>query len=131
MKDPRWLTLAMASALHRESIARFGGSDGVRDLGLLESALARPQNRFAYESDATPFALAADYCLGIARNHPFVDGNKRTSILVAAVFLTLNGYDFDPPETSIVQMIVGLAARQVDAEALTQWFEAFSRKRGG
>jgi len=131
MKDPRWLTLGMASALHRESIARFGGSDGVRDPGLLESALARPQNRFAYESDATVFALAADYCLGIARNHPFVDGNKRTSILAAAVFLSLNGTDFDPPETSIVQMIVGLAAGQVDAEALTGWFEAYSRKRSG
>jgi len=130
MKDPRWLTLAMASALHRESIARFGGSDGVRDLGLLESALARPQNRHAYESEATVFALAAVYCVGIARNHPFVDGNKRTLILAASVFLSLNGTDFDPPETSIVQMIVGLAAGQVEAEALTQWFEAFSRKRG-
>jgi death-on-curing protein len=131
MKDPRWLTLAMASALHRESIARFGGSDGVRDLGLLESALARPQNRHAYESEATVFALAADYCLGIVRNHPFLDGNKRTSILAASVFLSLNGYDFDPPEPSIVQMIVGIAAGQVDAEALTAWFEAYSRTRSG
>jgi len=131
MKDPRWLTLAMASALHRESIARFGGSDGVRDLGLLESALARPQNRFAYESDATVFGLAADYCLGIVRNHPFVDGNKRTSVLAAAVFLSLNGDDFDPPETSIVQMIVGLASGQVEAEVLTWWFREFSRRRSG
>jgi len=127
--DYRWLTLAMASALHRESIARFGGSDGVRDEGLLESVLARPQNRAAYEAGATVFELAADYCLGIARNHPFVDGNKRTSILAAAVFLSLNGIDFDPPETSIVQMIVGLAAGEVDAEALTAWFAAFARRR--
>lgn len=130
MTEPRWLTLAMAAALHRESIARFGGSDGVRDAGLLESALARPQNRFAYESGASAFELAADYCLGIARNHPFVDGNKRASILAAAVFLSLNDYDFDPPETSIVQMIVGLAAGEVDAVALTAWFREFSRTRG-
>ena len=119
----------MVSALHRESVARFGGSDGVRDEGLLESALARPQNRHAYESDASLFMLAADYCLGIARNHPFMDGNKRTSILAATVFLSLNGCDFDPPETSIVQVIVGLAAGEIGAETLTAWFAEFSSRR--
>ena len=125
----RWLSLAMVSALHRESIARFGGSDGIRDAGLLESALARAQNRVAYDTGATVFALAADYCLGIAGNHPFVDGNKRTAILAAATFLSLNGYAFDPPETSIVQMIVGLAAGEVEAEALARWFADFSQQR--
>jgi death-on-curing protein len=127
----RWLSLAMVSALHRESIARFGGSEGVRDAGLLESALARAQNRVAYDIGTTVFALAADYCLGIARNHPFLDGNKRTAILAAATFLSLNGYAFDPPETSIVQMIVGLAEGEVeaDADALTEWFADFSQQR--
>jgi death-on-curing protein len=119
----------MVSALHKESIARFGGSDSLRDEGLLESALARPRNRAAYEEDATVFVLAADYCLGIVRNHPFVDGNKRSAILAAAAFLSHNDYDFDPPETSVVQMIVGLAAGEVDQAALTAWFEAYSRLR--
>jgi death-on-curing protein len=127
----RWLTLAMVSALHRESIARFGGSDGLRDEGLLESALARPQHRAAYEPEGSVFALAADYCLGIARNHPFLDGNKRTAILAAAAFLSLNGYKFDPPETSVVQMIVGLAAGEIEGAALTPWFETCSRRREG
>jgi death-on-curing protein len=127
----RWLTLAMVSALHRESIARFGGSDGLRDEGLLESALARPQHRAAYEPEGSVFALAADYCFGIARNHPFLDGNKRTAILAAAAFLSLNGYEFDPPETSVVQMIVGLAAGEIEGAALTAWFETCSRRREG
>lgn len=130
MTEIRWLTTAIVTALHRESVVRFGGSDGIRDAGLLESALARARNRAAYEDDVPIFALAADYCFGLARNHPFVDGNKRTSILAAAAFLSLNGYDFAPPETSIVQVIVALAAGEVDVESLTAWFVEFSNKRG-
>lgn len=129
MNSYRWLTPAIVSVLHRESIARFGGSDGLRDEGLLESALARAQNQAVYEPDATFFALAAAYCHGIARNHPFVDGNKRSAILAGATFLSLNGYVFDPPEVSIVEMIVGLAAGEVDAAALTVWFETYSRRQ--
>lgn len=129
MTDIRWLTTELVSALHRESVARFGGSDGVREIELLESALARPHNRAVYEEGVSVFALAADYCFGIARNHPFVDGNKRTSVLAGAVFLALNGYDFSPPETSIVQVIVALAAGEVDLEALALWFEEFSSRR--
>jgi death on curing protein len=127
----RWLTLAIVEALHRESIVGFGGSDGTRDQGLLESALARPQHRAAYEEAVPVFALAADYCLGIVKNHPFLDGNKRSGILAAAVFLSLNGYDFRPPETSIVQMIVGLAAGEVGADSLAGWFEEFSGQQSG
>lgn len=119
----------MVEALHRESVARFGGGDGLRDLGLLESALARPQNRHAYEDGVTVFALAADYCLGIVRNHPFIDGNKRAGILAAAVFLSLNGYDFRPQETEVVHMILGLAAGEIEAEALERWFEERSERR--
>lgn len=125
----RWLTTEVVSALHRESVARFGGSDGIREIELLESALARPRNRAAYEADVSVFALAADYCFGIARNHPFVDGNKRTSVLAGAVFLSLNGYDFSPPEASIVQVIVALASGEVELEALASWFEEFSLRR--
>ena len=129
MSTPRWLTLAMVEAMQRESVVRFGGGDGLRDQGLLESALARPQNRHAYDRDATLFALATDYCLGIVRNHPFIDGNKRTGILAAAAFLTLNGYDFQPEETAVVQITLGLAAGEVEAEALEQWFEKSSQLR--
>ena len=131
MSSCRWLTAAIVSALHRESIARFGGSDGLGDEGLLESALARARNQAAYEADATIFALAAIYCHGIAGNHLFVDGNKRSAILAGAAFLSLNGYVFDPPETSIVEMIIGFAAGEVDAAALTAWFQMYSRRREG
>lgn len=127
--EPRWLTPAVVHALHRESVARFGGSDGLRDAGLLESALARPQHRAAYEDNVSLFALAADYCQGIVKNHPFLDGNKRSGILAAVTFLSLNGYDFRPPETSVVQMIVALAAGEADGDVLTSWFEEFSRAR--
>ena len=129
MTEFRWLTPAMVLALHRESIARFGGSDGVRDEGLLDSALARPQHRAAYEEEVTVFTLAADYCLGIVKNHPFVDGNKRSGILAAATFLALNGYDFRPEETTIVQVIVGLAAGEVEPGILARWFADNSDKR--
>ena len=127
MTEWRWLTRAMVEAFHRESVARFGGIDGVRDLGVLESALARPQNRAACGDDASVFDLAADCCLGIVSNHPFLDGNKRTGILAGAVFLHLNGIVFEPEETAIVQVIIGLAAGEVDNQSLTAWFQASSR----
>lgn len=121
MSDIRWLTRRMVEAFHHESLARFGGADGVRDEGLLESALGRPQNRAACEEDATIFALAADYCFGIVRNHPFVDGNKRAGLLSARVFLALNGWRFEPDEAMTVEMIRGLAAGEVDHDTLVKW----------
>jgi death-on-curing protein len=81
-----WLTKDMVDVFHRESLARFGGADGIRDQGLLESALARPENVHAYEPDADVFRLAAVYCHGIVKNHPFIDGNKRTGTLAAIAF---------------------------------------------
>ncbi len=129
MTETRWLTRQMVEAFHRESLARFGGADGVRDEGLLESALARPRNRAAYETDSTIFALAADYCFGIVRNHPFVDGNKRTGLLSARVFLALNGYRFEPDEAVTVEMIRGLAAGEVDDAKLTRWLADCSTKK--
>lgn len=121
MNEIRWLTRRMVEAFHQESLARFGGASGVRDEGLLESALARPQNRVAYEDDPAIFVLAADYCFGIVRNHPFVDGNKRAGLLSARVFLALNGYGFEPDEAMTVEMIRGLAAGEVDNDALVKW----------
>ena len=130
MNDIRWLTRRMVEAFHQESLAGFGGASGLRDEGLLESALARPQNRAAYEDDATIFALAADYCLGIVRNHPFVDGNKRTGLLSARVFLAFNGYRFEPDEAMTVEMIRGLAAGVVADDALIEWLAENSTAKG-
>ncbi len=121
---PRWLTRGMVLALHDEQLERFGGGRGLRDEGLLDSALARAKNRHAYEPNATLFQLAADYGYGIVRNHPFVDGNKRTGVISVAVFLSLNGYAFDPDQMDEVRTILALAAGEVDEEDLARWIAA-------
>ncbi|MFT3986583.1 type II toxin-antitoxin system death-on-curing family toxin [Aestuariivirga sp.] len=116
-----WLTTAMVEAFHRESLVRFGGADGLRDEGLLLSALARPENIFAYEPDADIFRLAAAYCAGVVKNHPFIDGNKRTGTLCAVVFLGLNDVAVEFDEAMIVTMIYGLAAGEISEDALAAW----------
>ncbi len=118
----RWLTRRMIEAFHAESLSRFGGASGLRDEGLLESALARPQNAAAYDPEITVFDLAALYCVGIVKNHPFVDGNKRTSLLAARVFLTLNGLRFEPDEVKTVHMILATASSEIDVAGLAKWF---------
>jgi death-on-curing protein len=120
MSEPRWLELDIVLDVHAEQLALFGGADGIRDLGLLESALARPVNKFAYgESDLA--ALAAAYAFGLARNHPFVDGNKRAAFASIIVFLGLNGHDFDVPPQNATAIILGLAAGEVGEESLARW----------
>jgi death on curing protein len=116
-----WLSLAMVETLHRESLVQFGGGDGLRDAGLLASALARPQNVYAYEPEADVFRLAASYCHGIVKNHPFVDGNKRTGTLAAVAFLALNDVGLDCDEPEIAAVIIGLAANEVTEEQLAEW----------
>jgi death on curing protein len=116
-----WLARDMVVAFHRESIARFGGAEGIRDEGLLLSALARPENILAYEPNADLFRLAAAYCHGIVKNHPFVDGNKRTGTLCTVVFLALNGLEVEFDEPEIVTMILGLAASEVSENQLARW----------
>src|SRR5680860_804489 len=123
-KGLRWLTKAIAVALHDESIARFGGLPGVRDEGLIESALERPRNLHAYQSDATIPRLAAAYGFGLARNHPFVDGNKRTALLSVAVLCALNDLRFEPDLADEVRTITSLAAGEVSEEALADWVAA-------
>ena len=119
--EPKWVTLAMVRAVHAESIARFGGTAELRDQGLLESALDRPRNLFAYSEDPSVTELAAAYCSGIVRNHPFVDGNKRAGILAAVMFLDLNGLDFAPDEAEAYTIILALAASDIDEDALALW----------
>jgi death-on-curing protein len=120
MSEPRWLTLAMVIAIHDEQLAIHGGSPGIRDAGMLESALDRPRNKWAYEPAELP-ELAAAYAYGIARNHPFVDGNKRTSLLSLYTFLGLNKVDFVVPEAMAAAIILSLAAGEVSEESLTRW----------
>jgi death-on-curing protein len=120
MNEPEWLTTQMVVAIHDEQLAIHGGSAGLRDQALLESALDRPRNRWAYESAELP-ALAAAYGYGIARNHPFVDGNKRTALLSIYTFLGINGIDFVVPEADAAAMILSLAAGDVSEENLARW----------
>lgn len=126
--EPKWLSVDMVLAFHDEQLAHFGGAEGVRDLGLLESGLARPRNRHQYDPGASIFDLAAAVGAGIIRNHPFVDGNKRTGLVAIAVFLSLNGWRFDPDQAEEVQVILALAAGEMEEDDLARWIEANSRK---
>lgn len=122
MKNPRWVPARVVLALHKECIATFGGSDGVRDEGLLESALARPENLLSYGAP-TMFELAAAYGYGIAKNHPFIDGNKRTAFLATAVFLMDNGFQPLVSEADVVNTITALAAGQLTETEFAQWLK--------
>jgi death-on-curing protein len=118
--EPFWLTRQIIVAIHGEQLAIYGGATGLRDEGMLESALDRPKNKWAYER--TELAeLAAVYTYGIARNHQFVDGNKRTSLLALYTFLGVNGVDFEVPEADAAAVILSLAAGEVSEEGLTRW----------
>ena len=122
MSEPEWLTVTMIVAIHDEQLAIHGGLSGMRDFGMLESALDRPRNKWAYKSAELP-ALAAAYGYGIAKNHPFADGNKRTSLLAIYTFLGINGIDFIVPEAEAAAMIFALAAGEVSEESLTRWIK--------
>ncbi len=124
--EPRWLGLATVQAIHAEAIAAYGGSAGVRDMGLLESALDRPRNLFAYGDDPSIFDLAAACCAGIVGNHPFVDGNQRAGLLAAVAFLDLTGHVFRPTEADAVLVTMALAAGEIDESALYAWFAEYS-----
>lgn len=126
---PTWLTEQLVLVLHAESLNRFGGTSGIRDQGLLESALHRPRHRHAYEKSVSLAELAAAYCFGLVKNHPFVDGNKRAGLLAARAFLFQNGYRFEPDEAQTVQMIEGLAAGEVSEKDLTTWIEEYTTPR--
>ena len=120
MDEPLWLTREIVVAIHDEQLTIHGGASGLRDEGMLESALQRPRNRWSYENGELP-ELAAAYAFGIARNHPFVDGNKRTSLLAFYTFLGINDLDFVVPEAEAAAIILALAAGEVGEEGLTRW----------
>lgn len=126
--EPVWLDLALAYAVHDRQLAEHGGGSGVRDAGLLDSALARPVNAWGYGSD-DPAALAAAYAFGVARNHPFVDGNKRIAWVLARLFLAVNGHDLRFTAEDAITAVLALAGGELGEEELAEWFRA--RLRGG
>lgn len=120
-RDWIWVTVEVAAAAHAEQLAEHGGGEGVRDVRLLESAMARPQNLAAYDApDAA--ALAAAYAFGIARNHPFVDGNKRTAAVVGETFLLLNGHRLNATDAELTVAFLALAAGELSEEEMADWF---------
>jgi len=120
VSEPEWLDVEIIQKIHAEHLGLFGGAGGLRDAGLLESALTPPLNKYVYgETDLA--ALAAAYAFGIARNHPFVDGNKRSAFASIIVFLGLNGVEFDVPPPSATAMMMALAEEEVSEDGLTRW----------
>jgi death on curing protein len=126
MDEPVWITKRGALSAHTQQLALHGGSDGIRDETLLESALGKPKNVFVYEEDVDLFRLAASYAFGIARNHPFVDGNKRTALAVSSGFLVRNGWDIEAPKADLYRTFLSLADGSLSEEELATWFRAHS-----
>jgi death-on-curing protein len=122
MAEPRWISKRAVLASHSEQITAHGGAEGLRDEGLLDSALGKPVNVFAYEDGADLFRLAASYAFGIARNHPFVDGNKRTALVVSLAFLNLNGLDVEASKEEFYFTFLRLAEGGLTEDELAAWF---------
>jgi death-on-curing protein len=112
---------AVVLAIHEEQLAQHGGGVGIRDEGLLDSALARPVNRVSYDPDADCATLAADYAFGLAKNHPFIDGNKRTAFVAMVLALALNGFQLIASDEDAVMTMLQLAAGEMDEEAFATW----------
>ena len=129
-EEPRWVNRAVIRAIHVDQIRQHGGSLGLRDEGLLKSALERPRNRWRYEPSSDLARIAAAYGYGLARNHPFVDGNKRVAFQVMYVFLGLNGYRIEADETEVVTLVLSLASGDIDEEPLSDWLRDHLQARG-
>jgi len=120
MTEPRWLSKDLILTVHNRQLAEHGGAAGVRDEGLLESALARPQNLHAYGTGDV-VAMAAASAFGIARNHPFIDGNKRTAFVACELFLAANGFDLIASDEECLAMMLSLAASEIDEAEFNAW----------
>lgn len=123
MSDPIWIEEHLVLAIHDRQLAEHGGADGVRDMSLLRSALARPQNQLVYLG-SNIVELAAKYMVGIVQNHPFVDGNKRTGFVIGVLFLELNGYRFTATQAAAAQAVLELAAGRIDEAGLLAFLRA-------
>ena len=119
--EPKWLSKRALLLLHEESLAAFGGAPGMRDEGLLDSALARPRNIHAYNPKSSLADLAAAYGFGICKNHAFVDGNKRAAFLSVGLVLAINGFRLKADQVDAIQTVLGVAAGEIDERALAAW----------
>jgi len=129
VKEPRWLNATLIRAIHNSQVKEHGGSLELRDPGLLDSALDRPRNRLHYESESDLFDLAASYGFGLARNHPFVDGNKRVAFQAMYVFLGLNGLRIESNEPEVVRLILALASGELSEPELADWLRQHTVSR--
>ena len=128
-KDPKWLSRVVVDAIHDDQIKEHGGLPGTRDEHALESALARPQQKWQYNAHANVASLAAAYAFGLVRNHPYRDGNKRIGFLALVTFLDVNNCDFSASDADVVAEIIALAEGTVSEEALADWIRQHSSKR--
>jgi death on curing protein len=128
-KALRWIQKKGLILLHGESLARFGGPAGIRDEGLLESALARPPSLHAYKPDSSVAELAAAYAYGLIKNHPFMDGNKRAGFLSIGLFLAINGHELTADQVDAIQTILAVAGGGINEQALAQWIARNSAAR--
>lgn len=129
MKAPAWVDERDARALHARLLSLHGGAGGLRDPGLLASALARPKQQFAYAEAPDLIAMAAAYTAGIVKNHPFVDGNKRVGFVVGVLFLEINGYEFKAPEAQAARAVIDLAAGALDETGYARFLEQHAERR--
>ena len=126
MNQPEWVLEEVVLAIHKQQLAEHGGTKGIRDKGLLASALARPRNFLKYEPDKVTIPrLAAGYASGLSQNHPFVDGNKRVSLVVSLLFLRLNGMDLSAPMPERYQVFMALAEGGLSEDELSLWFQRY------
>jgi death-on-curing protein len=126
--NPKFLTLAEILEIHQDQIERYGGEPGLRDMGLLKSAAGTPAATFGDKFLYTDiYEMAAAYLFHLVKNHPFVDGNKRVGTVATIVFLTLNGYDFDAPESDLVDLVYGVARGDTDKSEVTVFIRRHSR----
>ena len=128
MNEPVWLLNEVVSSVHQMLLAEHGGSPGLRDADLLAASLSRPKQKYHYEPDSTLHKLAASYSFGLAKNHPFIDGNKRIAFMAGALFLELNGYTLIANEPEAAIKFEALAAGKVSENELSEWFEGNSER---
>jgi death-on-curing protein len=121
MSEPVWVSRRVIELLHQESLAEHGGAEGLRDAGLLDSAMARARNLHAYEDVIDPFRLAAAYAFGIAKNHPFADGNKRAAFIAAGLFLRINGIVLKADKAEAVLVMLDLASGEITEPQFVEW----------
>jgi death-on-curing protein len=125
--EPRWLSRIVVDTIHADQLRQHGGLAGVRDDNVLESALARPQQKWAYEAELGLAALAAAYAFGLVRNHPYRDGNKRIGFLALVTFLGINGHELETTEEDVVTTMLGLAEGNLSEARLARWIQDLSR----